>query len=274
MPYSEEQQLRNSASEAESPQRRATAPSWRRRLTRGAIGASAPNQEAAFQPRGQVLAASAGEGGARAAGEFGPGSCLCTFAEPTMEKGLRGKPRENQPPRRQAAEALGSEGCSSSSSSSSSSKKAKFPLHLKILTDDVFDKFSSIRIPGSKKDRPALLHLKQSHCSSSECTTPVEVDDSMPTHLSDQEILVLFEKMMEDMNLNEDRKAPLREKDFSIKKEMVLQYTSTASKPGSLKSRRQILPQEFIYELKTGTVDEKLVSCLESLRVSLTSNPV
>lgn len=32
------------------------------------------------------------------------------------------------------------------------------------------------------------------------------------------------------MNLNEDRKAPLREKDFSIKKEMVLQYTSAASR--------------------------------------------
>lgn len=34
----------------------------------------------------------------------------------------------------------------------------------------------------------------------------------------------------EDMNLNEDKKAPLREKDFSIKKEMVMQYINTASK--------------------------------------------
>ncbi|ETE60653.1 Protein diaphanous-like 3, partial [Ophiophagus hannah] len=103
---------------------------------------------------------------------------------------------------------------------------------------------------------------------------PAEMDNFSPTPLSDREILALFEKMMEDMNLNEDRKAPLREKDFSIKKEMVLQYTSAASRQGSLKNRKQILPQEFIYELKSGTVDEKLVSCLESLRVSLTSNPV
>uniref|UniRef100_A0A6I8PE71 Diaphanous related formin 3 n=1 Tax=Ornithorhynchus anatinus TaxID=9258 RepID=A0A6I8PE71_ORNAN len=83
---------------------------------------------------------------------------------------------------------------------------------------------------------------------------------------------------MEDMNLNEDKKAPLREKDLSIKKEMVMQYINTASKTvsktGSLKSRRQISPQEFIHELKTGTADERLVTCLESLRVSLTSNPV
>ncbi|XP_021553513.2 protein diaphanous homolog 3 isoform X4 [Neomonachus schauinslandi] len=78
----------------------------------------------------------------------------------------------------------------------------------------------------------------------------------------------------EDMNLNEDKKAPLREKDFSIKKEMVLQYINTASKTGSLKSRRQISPQEFIHELKMGCADERLVTCLESLRVSLTSNPV
>uniref|UniRef100_A0A8C9DQD3 Diaphanous related formin 3 n=1 Tax=Prolemur simus TaxID=1328070 RepID=A0A8C9DQD3_PROSS len=78
----------------------------------------------------------------------------------------------------------------------------------------------------------------------------------------------------EDMNLNEDKKAPLREKDFSIKKEMVMQYINTASKTGSLKRRRQISPQEFIHELKMGSADERLVTCLESLRVSLTSNPV
>uniref|UniRef100_A0A803TS55 Diaphanous related formin 3 n=1 Tax=Anolis carolinensis TaxID=28377 RepID=A0A803TS55_ANOCA len=81
-------------------------------------------------------------------------------------------------------------------------------------------------------------------------------------------------KPLSYMNLNEDRKAPLREKDFSTKKEMVMRYMDTASKVGSFKSNKQISPQEFIYELKTGTADEKLISCLESLRVSLTSNPV
>uniref|UniRef100_A0A8C0DK55 Diaphanous related formin 3 n=1 Tax=Balaenoptera musculus TaxID=9771 RepID=A0A8C0DK55_BALMU len=78
----------------------------------------------------------------------------------------------------------------------------------------------------------------------------------------------------EDMNLNEDKKAPLREKDFSTKKEMVMQYINTASKTGSVKSSRQISPQEFIHELKMGSADERLFTCLESLRVSLTSNPV
>ncbi|NWR33390.1 DIAP3 protein, partial [Tachuris rubrigastra] len=43
---------------------------------------------------------------------------------------------------------------------------------------------------------------------------------------------------------------------------------------GSLKSSRKISPQEFIQDLKSGSTDERLVTCLESLRVSLTSNPV
>ncbi|XP_053240689.1 protein diaphanous homolog 3 isoform X2 [Podarcis raffonei] len=156
----------------------------------------------------------------------------------------------------------------------SSTKKPKFHLHIKTLTDDVFDRFSSIRIPGSKKDRPTIMNLKQLHSTTSSWPTSTDLDDFIPNPLSDGEILSLFEKMMEDMNLNEDRKAPLREKDFSTKKEMVVQYISTASKVGCLKSSKQISPQEFIYELKSGTVDEKLVGCLESLRVSLTSNPV
>uniref|UniRef100_A0A8C3XFP8 Diaphanous related formin 3 n=1 Tax=Cyanoderma ruficeps TaxID=181631 RepID=A0A8C3XFP8_9PASS len=76
------------------------------------------------------------------------------------------------------------------------------------------------------------------------------------------------------MNLNEDKKMPLREKDFNTKKEMVMQYISTASKSGSLKNSRKISPHEFIQDLKSGSTDERLVTCLESLRVSLTSNPV
>ncbi|NWZ29436.1 DIAP3 protein, partial [Asarcornis scutulata] len=135
------------------------------------------------------------------------------------------------------------------------------------------DRFASIRIPGSKKERPPLPHMKQSHSTDWSSTT-TDVEDFVPKPLSEREIIALFEKMMEDMNLNEDKKVPLREKDFNTKKEMVMQYLSTASKSGSLKNRRKISPQEFMQELKSGSTDERLVTCLESLRVSLTSNPV
>ncbi|NXV11046.1 DIAP3 protein, partial [Cepphus grylle] len=135
------------------------------------------------------------------------------------------------------------------------------------------DRFASIRIPGSKKERPPLQHMKQSH-STDWSSTSMDAEDFAPKPLSEREIIALFEKMMEDMNLNEDKKMPLREKDFNTKKEMVMQYISTASKSGSLKNSRKISPQEFIQELKSGSTDERLVTCLESLRVSLTSNPV
>ncbi|KFO27904.1 Protein diaphanous like protein 3 [Fukomys damarensis] len=136
------------------------------------------------------------------------------------------------------------------------------------------DKFASIRIPGSKKERPPLPNLKTAFASSDCSLASSEMMQNIPKPLSENEVLHLFEKMMEDMNLNEDKKAPLREKDFGIKKEMVMQYINTAAKTGSLKSSRQISPQEFIHELKMESGDERLATHLESLRVSLTSNPV
>uniref|UniRef100_A0A5F9DVH8 Diaphanous related formin 3 n=1 Tax=Oryctolagus cuniculus TaxID=9986 RepID=A0A5F9DVH8_RABIT len=101
------------------------------------------------------------------------------------------------------------------------------------------DKFASIRIPGSKKERPPLSSLKTAFGSSDCSLASSEMMENVPKPLAQNEVLELFEKMM-----------------------------------GSLKSSRQISPQEFIHELKMGPADERLVTCLESLRVSLTSNPV
>ncbi|XP_062958621.1 protein diaphanous homolog 3 isoform X3 [Cynocephalus volans] len=101
------------------------------------------------------------------------------------------------------------------------------------------DKFASIRIPGTKKDRPPLPNLKTTFASNDCSSASFDMMENIPKPLSENELLELFEKMM-----------------------------------GSLKSIRQISPQELIYELKMGSADERLVTCLESLRVSLTSNPV
>uniref|UniRef100_A0A674NW50 Diaphanous-related formin 3 n=1 Tax=Takifugu rubripes TaxID=31033 RepID=A0A674NW50_TAKRU len=142
------------------------------------------------------------------------------------------------------------------------------------------DRFASIRIPGSKKERAPVSHFKHSasdwSINSSSTTNPFEELSSKIT--SEKEILALFEKMMEDMNLNEEKKTPLRDKDLSTKREMVTQYIFTVlfifSPQGSLRSSHQISPQEFLGELKSGVMDERLFACLDSLRVSLTSNPV
>uniref|UniRef100_A0A8C6UAR2 Diaphanous-related formin 3 n=1 Tax=Neogobius melanostomus TaxID=47308 RepID=A0A8C6UAR2_9GOBI len=90
---------------------------------------------------------------------------------------------------------------------------------------------------------------------------------------------LLILQTYEDMNLNEEKKTPLREKDLNTKREMVIQYMATAVggkrlRTGSLRSSHQISPQEFVAELKSGVMDERLFACLDSLRVSLTSNPV
>jgi hypothetical protein len=46
----------------------------------------------------------------------------------------------------------------------------------------------------------------------------------------------------EDMNLNEDKKVPLRHKDLTMKREMVIQYVFTASKTVSLTPRHVYTP--------------------------------
>ncbi|XP_068173739.1 protein diaphanous homolog 3-like [Antennarius striatus] len=155
-------------------------------------------------------------------------------------------------------------------------RKPKFHLPFRTLTDDVMDRFASIRIPGSKKDRPPLSHSKHnaSDWSISSSSTSHQLEEVSSKITTEKEILALFEKMMEDMNLSEEKKTPLRDKDLNMKREMVIQYVFTASKTGSLRSSYQISPQEFLAELKSGVIDERLFACLESLRVSLTSNPV
>ncbi|KAK7913161.1 hypothetical protein WMY93_013372 [Mugilogobius chulae] len=156
-------------------------------------------------------------------------------------------------------------------------RKPKFHLPFKkMMADDVLDRFASIRIPGSKKERPPLSHTKHSSSdwSISSSASLSHFDELSSKITSEKEILALFEKMMEDMNLNEEKKTPLREKDLNTKREMVIQYMATAAKTGSLRSSHQISPHEFVGELKSGVMDERLFACLDSLRVSLTSNPV
>ncbi|XP_057686743.1 protein diaphanous homolog 3-like isoform X3 [Corythoichthys intestinalis] len=137
------------------------------------------------------------------------------------------------------------------------------------------DRFASIRIPGSKKERAAISHSKYSTTDWSVFSSSNAQFEELSSKItSEKEILALFEKMMEDMNLNEEKKTPLRNKDMNTKREMVIQYVCTASKTGSLTNSFQISPQEFLGELKSGVMEERLFACLDSLRVSLTSNPV
>lgn len=146
------------------------------------------------------------------------------------------------------------------------------------------DRITSFRKSTVKKEKHLIQHPIDSQVAMSEFPAPQPLYDERSLNLSEKEVLDLFEKMMEDMNLNEERKAPLRNKDFTTKHEMVVQYISATAKSivgskvtGGLKNSKHectLSSQEYVHELRSGISDEKLLNCLESLRVSLTSNPV
>uniref|UniRef100_A0A8B9SY43 Diaphanous related formin 2 n=1 Tax=Anas platyrhynchos TaxID=8839 RepID=A0A8B9SY43_ANAPL len=143
---------------------------------------------------------------------------------------------------------------------------------------------TSFRKSAVKKEKPLIQHPIDAQPTISEIPLSQALVDERCMNLSEKEVMDLFEKMMEDMNLNEDRKAPLRDKDLTTKREMVVQYISATAKsivgskvPGGLKNSKHectLSSQEYIHELRSGIAEEKLLNCLESLRVSLTSNPV
>ncbi|XP_037117367.1 protein diaphanous homolog 2 isoform X3 [Syngnathus acus] len=146
------------------------------------------------------------------------------------------------------------------------------------------DRITSFRKTGTKKEKPLIQHPTDPLSIHTELPIPQPLFDDRSKNLSEKEIIDLFEKMMEDMNLNEERKAPLRGKDLSTKREMVVQYISATAKSitgskvaGGLRNSKHectLSSQEYVHELRSGITEEKLLNCLESLRVSLTSNPV
>ncbi|XP_062416576.1 protein diaphanous homolog 2 isoform X7 [Pungitius pungitius] len=156
-------------------------------------------------------------------------------------------------------------------------KNKKLNIHIKTLADDMRDRLTSFRKTGTKKEKPLIHHPTDPLSIQAELPVPQPFSDDRSLNLSEKEIIDLFEKMMEDMNLNEERKAPLRGKDLSTKREMVVQYISATAKSGGLRNSKHestLSSQEYVHELRSGITEEKLLNCLESLRVSLTSNPV
>uniref|UniRef100_A0A8C2U039 Diaphanous related formin 2 n=1 Tax=Coturnix japonica TaxID=93934 RepID=A0A8C2U039_COTJA len=163
------------------------------------------------------------------------------------------------------------------SSEEETRNKTKLNIQIKTLADDVRDRITSFRKSTVRKEKPLIQHHVDTQPTISEIPLTQVLLDERCMNLSEKEVMDLFEKMMEDMNLNEERKAPLREKDLSTKREMVVQYISATAKSGGLKNSKHectLSSQEYIHELRSGIAEEKLLNCLESLRVSLTSNPV
>ncbi|XP_015266616.1 PREDICTED: protein diaphanous homolog 1 [Gekko japonicus] len=144
-------------------------------------------------------------------------------------------------------------------------KSRKF--NLKRVMADELERLTSMRIK-KEKEKPSVAHR-----NSSATYSEVSGAGQMLQEISDEDVLMLFEQMLLDMNLNEEKQQPLREKDIGIKREMVSQYLHT-SKAGMSQKESSKSSIMYIQELKSGLRDGQLLNCLESLRVSLNNNPV
>ncbi|KAJ8015354.1 hypothetical protein DPEC_G00025260 [Dallia pectoralis] len=144
--------------------------------------------------------------------------------------------------------------------------KKKFTL--KRLIPDELERFTSMR---SKKDKEKPHMPGQRHSNAAIYEVPSQ--GAMLHDHSDEYVLELFEQMLVDMNLNEEKQQPLRAKDIGIKREMVSQYLHT-SKAGQSQKESSKSAMMYIQELKSEPRDMQLLGCLESLRVSLNNNPV
>ncbi|XP_078116739.1 protein diaphanous homolog 1 isoform X1 [Sander vitreus] len=144
--------------------------------------------------------------------------------------------------------------------------KKKFTL--KRLIPDELERFTSMR--KKDKEKPGQVpSQRHSSAASYELSAP----SAMLHDHSDEYVLELFEQMLVDMNLNGEKQQPLRAKDIMIKREMVSQYLHT-SKAGQNQKESAKSAMMYIQELKSDYRDTQLLSCLESLRVSLNNNPV
>ncbi|XP_074866008.1 protein diaphanous homolog 1 isoform X2 [Carettochelys insculpta] len=144
-------------------------------------------------------------------------------------------------------------------------KSKKFTL--KRLMADELERFTSMRIK-KEKEKSSVAHR-----NSSASYADVPSTGQILQEITDEDVLLLFEQMLVDMNLNEEKQQPLREKDIIIKREMVSQYLHT-SKAGMSQKESSKSAMIYIQELKSNLRDVQLLSCLESLRVSLNNNPV
>ncbi|XP_048243812.1 protein diaphanous homolog 2-like isoform X2 [Haliotis rufescens] len=86
------------------------------------------------------------------------------------------------------------------------------------------------------------------------------------------EVNARFEVILDDMNLTEEKKAPLRSRDDNLKRSMLVMHYKGKAKP---RKGEPDQAEDFITQLRNADLKgAKRLSVLESLRVSLTSNPV
>ncbi|XP_037088136.1 protein diaphanous-like isoform X2 [Pollicipes pollicipes] len=115
-----------------------------------------------------------------------------------------------------------------------------------------------------KGGRPASVHeaaedtVDQAPAATTDALTEADVERE-------------FEKMLDDMNLTDDKKTPLKNQDIDKKRRMLaMHYKGAAPRQRS----RFVAPADYTSYLSQPLSVQKTSECLESLRIALTNNPL
>ncbi|XP_035216961.1 protein diaphanous-like isoform X2 [Stegodyphus dumicola] len=122
---------------------------------------------------------------------------------------------------------------------------------------------------ASRKDKGKWVHNQRPQ--SDDFTDQVQNDaENNLKSLTDEQINIQFESMLDDMNLSEELKVPLRNKGLDEKK-----YLLSIHMKGSTVKSRLDSPEDYISCLSNSDISvHKLFKNLESLRIALTNNTV
>ncbi|XP_054162866.1 protein diaphanous homolog 2-like isoform X2 [Oppia nitens] len=94
--------------------------------------------------------------------------------------------------------------------------------------------------------------------------------------LTDDDINSQFESMLDDMNLNEEKKHPLRAMPIEQKKTMLGSHFKQKFASNTTSRSRFVSPTDYVKYIQENTDinSDKLYRCIESLRIELTNKPV
>ncbi|GJQ75438.1 dia [Trypoxylus dichotomus] len=94
--------------------------------------------------------------------------------------------------------------------------------------------------------------------------------------MSEKEVLQRFEDLLNDMNLSDQKKEPLRTLELASKKQMLVMQYKGAQQDGRSKTDKPHQYIDILRQIKDRemTSPSKILNSMESLRVALTNNPL
>ncbi|XP_052870339.1 protein diaphanous [Anopheles cruzii] len=95
--------------------------------------------------------------------------------------------------------------------------------------------------------------------------------------MSEAEVDQLFLEILEDMNIPKDKRDPLLDKPLEEKRKMIMMHVKGKTSNEHRANSRFEKPSDYVHYLREGDYasrSAKVLACVESLRVALTSNPI